>query len=560
MATLPEYLWIVIIGGIFAFVMGFATGGNDMANQFGSSIGSGSIKLWQAIILGLVCEFIGAVLLGASVSSTIRKGIIDPDYFLDRPELLMYGNMCALISSSIILVVVTWLGIPVSTTQTLVAALIGFALASGRSDSINMKTMAGVFLSWLFSPLCAAFLAFIIFAFIRYFILRAEDPMKAVIWFMLPLLWLVTSSLSLYVMFKNPLVLKNVSCVQYNSSSEVNESSSPCHVKKWMNANLGLGIAIGLGMGTVISLMLGAIMLFIVKKKLKRDSEKPTDAERHVSQVSALSDDINAVSGEMTPTDEANLEAGKRAPQKEESEMLETTEASEVSKVGMVKSLWRKAPWFKDLHEEAFIEDPRALIIHSDAEMYDERVEWVFGYLQIVSACFAMIAHGASDLANSVGPMSAILAAYTTGAIDDEYEVPVWLLFYGAIAMCTGLAFFGSQVTKSLGIKMTKISPSRGLSIELSTAWVVLIFANLGVPLNGSHSQVGATVAIGLMEKKSEGELSDCKHGLCLNLKQINLWLFGKIMIWALVSFIASMALCEAIYSFGAYAPTQIGE
>ena len=95
----PTELLIVVIGFLIAFVLAFGIGANDVANSFGTSVGSKAISLRTACILASICELAGSVLIGARVSSTIRKNIIDLDQFNateNGPDLMMNGYLSAL--------------------------------------------------------------------------------------------------------------------------------------------------------------------------------------------------------------------------------------------------------------------------------------------------------------------------------------------------------------------------------------------------------------------------------------------------------------------------------
>lgn len=148
-----ELLWILIVGFIVAFVLAFGIGANDVANSFGTSVGSKVLTLRQACILATIFEILGSILIGAKVSDTIRKGIIDPSLF-DNPKELMLGQVSSLIGKSIRfffhhsqhtsfvgcciwLLVATFFNLPVSGTHSIVGATVGFALVAQGSRGIQ---------------------------------------------------------------------------------------------------------------------------------------------------------------------------------------------------------------------------------------------------------------------------------------------------------------------------------------------------------------------------------------------------------------------------------------
>lgn len=123
MAVLEEYLWIAVVGTACGFVYAFGIGANDVANSFASTISSKSLTLKQAVVVAGIFEFLGAILLGASVTSTIRSKIFDISLYEDDPEVVLLGMMASILASTLLLLVATYFGLPVSTTHTVVGAI-----------------------------------------------------------------------------------------------------------------------------------------------------------------------------------------------------------------------------------------------------------------------------------------------------------------------------------------------------------------------------------------------------------------------------------------------------
>lgn len=173
---LAEALWIVILGFIFAFILAFGVGANDVANSFATSVGSGVLTFKQACILASIFEIAGAVLLGYKVSDTIRRGILDVTSYEDNPEQLMFGMLAALIGCSIWLLMATWLKFPVSTTHSIVGATVGFGLVANGTKGLEWATLVKIALSWVISPLMSGAISVILFLAINQFILKAKKP------------------------------------------------------------------------------------------------------------------------------------------------------------------------------------------------------------------------------------------------------------------------------------------------------------------------------------------------------------------------------------------------
>ena len=121
---------MIILAVIFGLYMTWGIGANDLANAMGTSVGAGAVSVKQAIVIAMIFEFLGAVLAGGQVTSTIRKGIIDPSSIVNSPEILVYGMLASLLAAGVWLMIASAKGWPVSTTHSIVGALIGFAIYS----------------------------------------------------------------------------------------------------------------------------------------------------------------------------------------------------------------------------------------------------------------------------------------------------------------------------------------------------------------------------------------------------------------------------------------------
>ncbi len=176
MPTLSHTDWMMILALIFGAYMAWNIGANDVANAFGTSIGSGALTFRQALLIAAVFEFSGAFFAGSHVADTIKGNIIQSGLFTDNPELLARGMMAALLGASIWLHVATWLGQPVSTTHAIIGAVIGFGLTAHGLACVQWAKMGRIAASWFVSPLVGGMLGFLIYKAIRRFILRSETP------------------------------------------------------------------------------------------------------------------------------------------------------------------------------------------------------------------------------------------------------------------------------------------------------------------------------------------------------------------------------------------------
>lgn len=162
----------------FGFFMAWGVGANDVANAMGTSVGAGAITIKQAILIAMVFEFAGAWLAGGEVTSTIRSGIIDIEKagFEESPELLVYGMLSSLLAAGIWLVIASMFGWPVSTTHSIVGAIIGFAVVGISVDSVVWAKVLEIVASWVISPLFSGSIAFVLFLTVQKLVLDTDDP------------------------------------------------------------------------------------------------------------------------------------------------------------------------------------------------------------------------------------------------------------------------------------------------------------------------------------------------------------------------------------------------
>ncbi|XP_021497621.1 sodium-dependent phosphate transporter 1 isoform X1 [Meriones unguiculatus] len=175
-ASMGDNLWMLILGFIIAFVLAFSVGANDVANSFGTAVGSGVVTLKQACILASVFETVGSALLGAKVSETIRKGLIDVEMYNSTQDLLMAGSVSAMFGSAVWQLVASFLKLPISGTHCIVGATIGFSLVAKGQEGVRWSELIKIVMSWFVSPLLSGIMSGILFFLVRAFILRKADP------------------------------------------------------------------------------------------------------------------------------------------------------------------------------------------------------------------------------------------------------------------------------------------------------------------------------------------------------------------------------------------------
>jgi PiT family inorganic phosphate transporter len=158
--------------------MAYGIGANDVANAMGTSVGSKALTIKQAIVIAMIFEFAGAYLAGGEVTSTIRKGIIDSSAFVAIPESLVIGMISALLAAGVWLLVASYLGWPVSTTHSIIGAIIGFALVAVGTEAIQWGKVAGIVGSWIVTPAISGFIAYLIFMSAQKLIFDTDAPLN----------------------------------------------------------------------------------------------------------------------------------------------------------------------------------------------------------------------------------------------------------------------------------------------------------------------------------------------------------------------------------------------
>jgi PiT family inorganic phosphate transporter len=168
----------IALACIFGLFMAWGIGANDVANAMGTSVGSKAITIKQAILIAIVFEFAGAFLAGGEVTATIRKGIIDPSALADSPELLVFGMLASLLAAGIWLLVASIKGWPVSTTHSIVGAIVGFAAVGIGVEAVAWGKVGTIAASWVISPMLAGSIAFILYKTVQHWIHDTENPFE----------------------------------------------------------------------------------------------------------------------------------------------------------------------------------------------------------------------------------------------------------------------------------------------------------------------------------------------------------------------------------------------
>jgi PiT family inorganic phosphate transporter len=238
---------MVILAIIFGLYMTWGVGANDLANAMGTSVGAGAVTVKQAVGIAIIFEFAGAVLAGGNVTKTIRKGIIDPTGIINTPEVLVYGMLAALLAAAVWLMIASTKGWPVSTTHSIVGALVGFALVGIGPDAVNWVKIGKIVASWVISPLIGGTLSFLLVMSTRKLIFDTDNPLKNAKRYAPVYIFLVGFVISLVTLFKG---LK--------------------HLHIHLSAGQSFTLALGIG-------LLTGFTGWLLVKKVKEDPEADRD-------------------------------------------------------------------------------------------------------------------------------------------------------------------------------------------------------------------------------------------------------------------------------------------
>lgn len=368
---------LILVAAIFGLLMAIGIGANDVANAMGTSVGSKALTVKQAIIIAMIFEFAGAYLAGGEVTDTIRKGVIDMSFYADQPEVLVYGMMSALLAAGTWLLLASYMGWPVSTTHSIIGAIIGFACISVGTEAVDWQSVQGIVGSWLITPLISGLFAYLIFVSAQRLIFDTDNPLINAKRFVPIYMFITAMVIALVTITKG---LKHVGL--HLSSGEAWAASAAV---------------------SAVIMIFGYIYI----------SKKYTDDGSSV--------DSNGYAG----------------------------------------------------------------------------VERVFSLLMVVTACAMAFAHGSNDVANAIGPLSAIVSTVQNmGQIAEKTTIAWWILPLGGVGIVIGLATMGHKVMATVGTGITELTPSRGFAAQLATASTVVLASGTGLPISTTQTLVGGVIGV----------------------------------------------------------------
>lgn len=477
-------LWMIVIGFICAFTLAFGVGANDVANVFGTSVGAKVVTLKQACAIATVAEILGAVLIGYKVSDTVRKGILDISLYEENEKELMLGFIAALGGSSVWNLVATAFSLPISGTHTIVGATIGFSLCARGFSGVNWLTFGKIVASWFVSPVLSGIISASIYFIVKKFILSKKDP--------------IPPGLKALPLFYGFTILVNIFSVVHDGPQMLYFDKIP-----WWGAII---VAVGLG---IISAMF--VQMFVVPKQKASIDEIIAERNRGPSFTFGSEENFRSAT---PPQELATIENGVIRPTTYSfSEDAPKKDGYTPATAQQAKAGRNSPPADKCLNLPAnasqlpLVDTSKSSSQEGDLQKETEAPEVgkLFSFLQIMTATFGSFAHGGNDVSNAIGPLIALWAIYTEGSVAQKSEPPIYLLLYGGIGISVGLWVWGRRVIKTIGEDLTKVTPSSGFSIEIGSAFTVLLASKCGLPISTTHCKVGSVVFVGWTKSTKEG-------------------------------------------------------
>uniref|UniRef100_F1L2S2 Phosphate transporter n=1 Tax=Ascaris suum TaxID=6253 RepID=F1L2S2_ASCSU len=472
-----QVLWALVVGVILAFILGFAMGANDVANAFGTSVGSGVITLKWAYILATIFETLGALLVGYNVTDTMRKEVVDIKLYVNQPKVLFVGQVAILGGCSSWLLIATFAHLPVSTTHSITGATVGFGLVAMGGKGIHWMKIVSIIASWFVSPILSGLVSSILYIIVDFSVLRRSNPFR--------------SGLIALPIFYWFCIAFNVFAVSYQGSKLLHLASIP----------LWLSITISCVIATICAIAIHFILVPYLKKW--------TEAAEIIQDVPVLSappkNRLNETSFTHQTTFAISDDDHRSASSQSHSTAIRS-EQSELSTLDVVQhSSLRKEDSAVSLNMKSAIKVAEGFtrwFLPSQGRRSDEKTLKVFSSIQVFTACFAGFAHGANDVSNAIAPLTALLAIYMHMDVEQKRETPIYVLLYGVFAICVGLVALGKKVILTVGTKMSKINAASGFAIEFGAAVTALLASKAGLPISTTHSLVGSVVFVGVVKSR----------------------------------------------------------
>lgn len=454
---------IFLLATLFGVFMAFNIGGNDVANSFGTSVGAGTLTIKQALFVAAIFEVSGAVIAGGEVTSTIRGGIVDLGGMDVAPMDFVFIMMSALVAAALWLLFASKKGYPVSTTHSIVGAIVGSSITLGILMSGTGSAMAlvqwgkigQIAISWVLSPLLGGVVAYLLYSQIKRHILSYNEQAQS----------------QLKVIRQEKREHKRRHKEAFERLSEIQKISYTHSMTRDMQT-----INDGDFQADELESEFYRDLHVIEQKRNAVNSHRALEA--WVPMIAAIGAMI--ISAMLLFKGLKHVHLG-----------LSTLDNYLI--MGMIGAgVWMATYIFAKTLKGESLERSTFLM---------------FSWMQVFTASGFAFSHGSNDIANAIGPFVAILEVLRTGAIGSEASIPPIAMLTFGVALIVGLWFIGKEVIRTVGHNLTKMHPASGFSAELAAATVVMLASILGLPVSSTHILIGSVLGIGLVNRQTNWDL-----------------------------------------------------
>ena len=317
----------------------------------------------------------------------------------------------------------------------IIGAIIGFGIVYGGMSAVHWDKVSSIAASWVISPLMSGTISFIVFQIVLHRVFYKADPVEAVRKFTPYMVFIVLMIMTLVMVFKG---LKNLH----------------------LDLSLSSALLVSSGVG-----LIGAFLSYVLLRNYKSDDKEEEQQQARELYVA-------------------------RALQRSTKHLLRAQRAADSDTRDTIDSILELTQATTDTSSK------RANLGSGRPEF--RRTERIFIYLQILTACFIAFAHGANDVANAIGPLSAAVQTAQDGLVAAKATVPLWALLLGGTGIVIGLATYGWKVMETIGKKITELTPSRGFCAQFGAATTIVIASKMALPISTTHTLVGAVLGVGL--------------------------------------------------------------
>jgi phosphate/sulfate permease len=385
--------------------------------------------------------------------------------------------LASLLSAAVWLMVATYMGLPVSTTHSIVGAVLGFGLVVfwGNWHLIRWSTVGTIVSSWVVSPLLSGTLSFFVFTIVQRLVLYKRDMVGAAKRVVPFLVFAVFEVICLVTFWKG---------------------------LKHLKLNLSDGQAVLLA--TVVSAVLAVLSVFLVRRL---NVPQPDGSTEGGAQNPIIGDELSQIKQNLRRVvgrefDRAKQRLSRISPVAHGPVETQLNELE--AKLAQARD--QMSDRLRELESE--VDAIQSQVAGPEQETDrgwgtpEMRVtEKIFAYLQIISACAVAFAHGANDVANAVGPLSGVIHVLNSEELVSKAQLDQgWLLLIlalGGVGIVVGLATWGWRVIETIGKKITELTPTRGFSAEFGAAVTILVASKMGLPISTTHTLVGAVLGVG---------------------------------------------------------------